>query len=95
MRKPYGTSSMFGYVLALVLLLPALAAVSLCYILIKMRPGPAFFVQDRLGYKESCLRSINCAHDEQTKRDGALGYERMTRTGRVIHVLNLDELPSC
>ena len=79
------------------LLLPALAAVSLCYILIKMETkGPAFFVQDRPGYKGKLFKIYKLrTMIEQTQRDGkALSdMERMTWTGRVIRALSLDELP--
>ena len=98
MRKPYWyIKYVLDIVLALVLLLPALAAVSLCYILIKIETkGPAFFVQDRLGYKGKLFKIYKLrTMIEQTKRDGkALSdMERMTRTGRVIRALSLDELP--
>ena len=98
MRKPYWyIKYVLDILLALVLLLPALAAVSLCYILIKMETkGPAFFVQDRPGYKGKLLKIYKLrTMVEQTKRDGkALSdMERMTRTGRVIRALSLDKLP--
>ena len=98
MRKPYWyIKYVLDILLALVLLLPALAAVSLCYILIKMETkGPAFFVQDRPGYKGKLFKIYKLrTMVEQTQRDGkALSdMERMTRTGRVIRALSLDELP--
>ena len=98
MRKPYWyIKYALDIVLALVLLLPALAAVSLCYILIKIETkGPAFFVQDRPGYKGKLFKIYKLrTMIEQTQRDGkALSdMERMTRTGRVIRALSLDELP--
>ena len=98
MRKPYWyIKYALDIVLALVLLLPALAAVSLCYILIKIETkGPAFFVQDRPGYKGKLFKIYKLrTMVEQTQRDGkALSdMERMTRTGRVIRALSLDELP--
>lgn len=98
MRKPYWyIKYVLDIVLALVLLLPALAAVSLCYILIKMETkGPAFFVQDRPGYKGKLFKIYKLrTMIEQTQRDGkALSdMERMTRIGRVIRALSLDELP--
>ena len=98
MRKPYWyIKYALDIVLALVLLLPALAAVSLCYILIKIETkGPAFFVQDRLGYKGKLFKIYKLrTMIEQTKRDGKelSDMERMTRTGRVIRALSLDELP--
>ncbi len=98
MRKPYWyIKYVLDMLLVLVLLLPALAAVSLCYILIKMETkGPAFFVQDRPGYKGKLFKIYKLrTMIEQTQRDGkALSdMERMTRTGRVIRALSLDELP--
>lgn len=98
MRKPYWyIKYVLDILLALVLLLPALAAVSLCYIFIKMETkGPAFFVQDRPGYKGKLFKIYKLrTMIEQTQRDGkALSdMERMTRTGRVIRALSLDELP--
>ena len=98
MRKPYWyIKYVLDILLALVLLLPALAAVSLCYILIKMETkGPAFFVQERPGYKGKLFKIYKLrTMIEQTQRDGkALSdMERMTRTGRVIRALSLDELP--
>ena len=98
MRKPYWyIKYVLDMLLALVLLLPALAAVSLCYILIKMETkGPAFFVQERPGYKGKLFKIYKLrTMIEQTQRDGkALSdMERMTRTGRVIRALSLDELP--
>ena len=98
MRKPYWyIKYVLDMLLVLVLLLPALAAVSLCYILIKMETkGPAFFVQDRPGYKGKLFKIYKLrTMVEQTQRDGkALSdMERMTRTGRVIRALSLDELP--
>ena len=98
MRKPYlYIKYVLDMLLALVLLLPALAAVSLCYVFIKMETnGPAFFVQDRPGYKGKLFKIYKLrTMIEQTQRDGkALSdMERMTRTGRVIRALSLDELP--
>lgn len=97
-RKPYWyIKYVLDMLLVLVLLLPALAAVSLCYILIKMETkGPAFFVQERPGYKGKLFKIYKLrTMIEQTQRDGkALSdMERMTRTGRVIRALSLDELP--
>lgn len=98
MRKPYWyIKYVLDMLLVLVLLLPALAAVSLCYIFIKMETkGPAFFVQERPGYKGKLFKIYKLrTMIEQTQRDGkALSdMERMTWTGRVIRALSLDELP--
>ena len=98
MRKPYWfIKYALDILLALVLLLPALAVVSLCYIFIKIETkGPAFFVQDRPGYKGKLFKIYKLrTMIEQTQRDGkALSdMERMMRIGRVIRALSLDELP--
>ncbi len=82
---------------ALILFLPALIIVSLCYISIKIESrGPAFFVQQRPGYKGKIfniykLRTMRV----ETERDGKKlsDMERMTRTGAIIRKLSLDELP--
>ncbi|MBR3300648.1 MAG: sugar transferase, partial [Clostridia bacterium] len=82
---------------ALILFLPALIIVSLCYISIKIESrGPAFFVQQRPGYKGKIfniykLRTMRV----ETEKDGKKlsDMERMTKTGVVIRKLSLDELP--
>ena len=84
-------------IVALILFLPALIIVSLCYISIKIESrGPAFFVQQRPGYKGKIfniykLRTMRV----ETEKDGKKlsDMERMTRTGAIIRKLSLDELP--
>jgi len=82
---------------ALLLFLPALFIVTLCYIAIKMETrGPAFFVQQRPGkygkvftiYK---LRTMLV----DTQRNGVQlsDMERMTKTGSAIRKFSFDELP--
>lgn len=83
--------------LALVLFLPALAIVTFFYAWIKMETsGPAFFVQKRPGYKGKLfkiykLRSMVVETDRQGR--ALSDMERMTRSGRIIRKLSLDELP--
>ena len=80
---------------ALILFLPALIIVSLCYISIKIESrGPAFFVQQRPVYKGKIfniykLRTMRV----ETEKDGKKlsDMERMTRTGAIIRKLSLDE----
>ena len=84
-------------IVALILFLPALIIFSLCYISIKIESrGPAFFVQQRPGYKGKIfniykLRTMRV----ETEKDGKKlsDMERMTRTGAIIRKLSLDELP--
>lgn len=83
--------------LALLLCLPAVPILAICYVGIKLETrGPAFFLQERPGkdgkifllYK---LRTMI----EETERDGKplSDMERITRTGRIIRACSLDELP--
>lgn len=83
--------------LALLLCIPALPIVAVCYAGIKLEThGPAFFLQERPGkngrifllYK---LRTMI----EETERDGVplSDMERMTKTGRIIRACSFDELP--
>ena len=83
--------------LALLIFVPAGLVVLLCVIAIKMETGgPAFFVQERPGYKTRPfklykLRSMTA----QRAQDGVLlsDMERLTKTGRLMRKLSLDELP--
>ncbi len=85
--------------IALVLLLstPALLLIFACYVGIKIETrGPAFFVQKRPG-KKGVIFSLYKLRTMivETERDGKAltDMERMTKTGRVIRALSLDELP--
>ncbi|HSK70021.1 MAG TPA: sugar transferase [Candidatus Limnocylindria bacterium] len=83
--------------LALVLSLPAALLTLLAAAAVKAETGgPVFFVQRRpgLGGKPFDLYKLRTMAAE-THRDGrALSdHERMTRSGRVIRALSLDELP--
>lgn len=83
--------------LALILLMPALLIVTVCYIAIKLETrGSAFFVQQRPGYKGRIfsiykLRTMIV----ETERDGVplSDMERMTKIGRIIRTCSFDELP--
>lgn len=83
--------------LALLLCIPAVPIVAVCYLGIKLETrGPAFFLQERPGkngkifllYK---LRTMI----EETERDGVVlsDMDRITRVGRVIRACSFDELP--
>ncbi len=83
--------------LALLLSPLALLIVSLCYAGIKLEShGPAFFVQDRPGYKGKIFRIYKLrTMSVETERNGVplSDMERMTRMGRVIRACSFDELP--
>lgn len=83
--------------LALLLSPLALLIVSLCYAGIKLEShGPAFFVQERPGYKGKIFRIYKLrTMSVETERNGVplSDMERMTRMGRVIRAYSFDELP--
>lgn len=88
------------YVVALLILIPALPVIGLCWLGVRLTsPGPGFYVQTRLGlggrpYRIIKLRSMhhNCEIQSgvtwATKRD-----ERVFRFGRFLRKTHLDELP--
>lgn len=83
--------------LALALSVPAALLVGISVIAIKSESsGPAFFIQERPGFKGKIfklykLRSMRV----ETQREGRnlSDMERMTKSGRIIRALSLDELP--
>lgn len=83
--------------LALLLSPLSLLIVSLCYAGIKLEShGPAFFVQERPGYKGKIFRIYKLrTMSVETERNGVplSDMERMTRLGRVIRACSFDELP--
>lgn len=83
--------------LALLLSPLALLIVSLCYAGIKLEShGPAFFVQERPGYKGKIFRIYKLrTMSVEAERNGVplSDMERMTRLGRVIRACSFDELP--
>ena len=84
-------------ILALILFFPSLLIVSLCYLAIKIESGgPAFFVQERPGYKGKVfkiykLRTMRIETEQGGRKLSDM--ERMTKTGVVIRKLSFDELP--
>jgi len=84
-------------ILAIILSIPAFLIVSLCYIAIKLESkGPAFFVQERPGYKGKVFKiyKLRTMRVEIEKDGKSLSdFERMTKSGAIIRKLSLDELP--
>lgn len=88
---------MLDLILAIILSIPAFLIVALCYIAIKLESkGPAFFVQERPGYKGKIFKIYKLRTMRvETEKDGRQlsDFERMTKSGAIIRKLSLDELP--
>jgi polysaccharide biosynthesis protein PslA len=90
----------FDVALTLAFLPIWLPLVALAALAVKLESaGPAFFVQERVGQNNrrySCYKLRTMRHDMEDC-DGhvsaARGDERLTRVGRVLRKLSLDELP--
>ena len=82
---------------SLILLLPLFAAIALAIRLDS--PGPVFFVQDRVGLRGRLFRMIklrtmvNDAVHRGTGVYTSTGDPRITRVGKLLRRLSLDELP--
>lgn len=83
--------------LALLLLPFAAILVGLSALGIKLEtPGPAFFIQERPGYKGEIFRIYKLRSMRmETEREGKplTDMERMTRAGRIVRACSIDELP--
>ncbi|MEG1092120.1 MAG: sugar transferase [Acinetobacter sp.] len=83
--------------LSLILMTPAGLIIGICYITIKLETkGPAFFVQERPGYKGRIFRILKLrTMIVETEHDGRQlsDMERMTKSGRIIRACSFDELP--
>lgn len=84
-------------ILALIMTIPAAIIICICYIAIKIETkGPAFFVQQRPGYKGRIYKIYKLrTMIVETECDGKpiSDMERMTKAGRIIRKLSFDELP--
>lgn len=83
--------------LAVLLAVPAFLIVAFCYVMIKLESkGPAFFVQERPGYKGKIFKIYKLRTMRvETEKDGRKlsDMERMTKIGSIIRKFSLDELP--
>lgn len=83
--------------LALLLLPFAAILVGLSALGIKLEtPGPAFFIQERPGYKGEIFRIYKLrSMRRETEREGKplTDMERMTRVGCIVRACSIDELP--
>ena len=84
-------------ILALILIIPAGLIICCCYVAIKIETkGPAFFVQERPGYKGKIFRIFKLrTMIVETERNGVplSDMERMTKSGKIIRKFSFDELP--
>jgi exopolysaccharide biosynthesis polyprenyl glycosylphosphotransferase len=83
--------------LLLAMLAPAMAIIAL---LIRLdSPGPIFFVQERFGFSSRAVRILKFRTMYADKGDASGGLRtvrndpRVTRIGRILRSLSLDELP--
>ncbi len=82
---------------ALLFFIPALLIVGLCYVGIRLgSKGPGFFTQQRPGYggKLFTIYKLRTMVMQSVNQSNSLSDEqRMTKLGRAIRALSLDELP--
>ena len=87
----------FDLIFAIIIAVPSLFLVAVCYVAIKLESkGPAFFVQERPGYKGKIFKIYKLRTMRvETEIDGRklTDMERMTKSGAIIRKLSLDELP--
>lgn len=88
---------LFDIIFAVILAIPSVLIIAACYIAIKLETkGPAFFVQQRPGYKGKIFKIYKLrTMIVETERDGKLlgDMERMTKSGHIIRKFSFDELP--
>lgn len=81
------------------LLIPALPAIGFCWLLVRIgSPGPGFFRQTRVGrggqeFQVIKLRTMRLDAEANGPQWSVKGDPRITRLGRVLRALHLDELP--
>jgi lipopolysaccharide/colanic/teichoic acid biosynthesis glycosyltransferase len=97
MHKSYRViKHVLDLVFAIILSIPSLIIISACYIAIKAETkGPAFFVQERPGYKGKPFKIYKLrTMVTETERNGKKlsDMERMTKTGGIIRKFSFDEL---
>ena len=86
--------------LALFLLILTAPLMLIVAVLIKWdSPGPVFFVQERYGFNNKIIKVLKFrtmyvdAEDRSGARRTVEGDPRVTRTGRILRAMSLDELP--
>jgi undecaprenyl phosphate N,N'-diacetylbacillosamine 1-phosphate transferase len=84
-------------IFALILAAPAALIIAVCCLAVKLESkGPAFFIQQRPGYKGRLFKIYKLrTMIPETQREGEAltNMQRITKSGRVIRKLSFDELP--
>jgi len=90
----------FDMVLAILLLIPALPVIGICWVLVRLSSsGPGFYVQTRSGINGAPYRIIKLrtmAHDCEARTGiqwSQKGDSRVTKLGKFLRTTHLDELP--
>lgn len=85
------------FIMAIILGIPSFFIIAVCYIAVKAETkGPAFFVQERPGYKGKIYKIYKLrTMIVETERNGKplSDMERTIKAGRIIRKLSFDELP--
>jgi lipopolysaccharide/colanic/teichoic acid biosynthesis glycosyltransferase len=87
---------LFLSLIGIVLTLPFAAIIALA---IKLdSPGPLFYIQQRIGWNEKAFelvkfRSMRDGADKEREFAGRPDDPRITRVGRIIRLLRMDEIP--
>lgn len=97
-RRPYArVKRVLDLLLALLLLPPAALLIGVCALILRLETGESpFFVQERPGYKGEVFRMYKLrTMCTETEREGKplSDMERMSKAGRRIRAMSLDELP--
>lgn len=97
-RRPYArVKRVLDLLLVLILLPLAALLIGVCALILWLETGESpFFVQERPGYKGEIFRMYKLrTMCTETERDGRLlsDMERMSKAGRRIRAMSLDELP--
>lgn len=95
---PSATKRVFDLVVATLLGIAVMPLLLLAGLLIKFEGGPVLYRQARIGEKGRPfamykLRTMRHSNDDHVQRWCALGDPRVTRVGRVLRSLHIDELP--
>jgi len=96
--RPYKyVKRLLDLLFSLILSVPSLLLILLCFLVIKLETkGPVLFSQERPGYKGKLFRVYKLTTMiQQTHKDGVAlsDMQRMTKSGKIIRSLSLDELP--